>query len=317
MTEKKATFCIAVYNDTDTLRETIANIYETVDDSEIDIIVVDDAGNIDNRELADFPEVKLLLNKERRGVGYSLHRAVEEAQTEVVFPMGCDIRFTPGWFDRFYEVVKANPHSIICTVTAGLNEERRYIKGNENLYYGSQILFQVTEKNNYKKPMPYREFIEAKWNSGTQVKGEVAEIGCVLGAFYGLSKRWYTRIMGFEGHRLWGGLEPLISLRSYIAGGNCLIDTKTITGHIFKTSSSQKPIVDLIYNKLLIASTLLPGNMEKEVYKWAETTMRGNQAIEETKKDKDKFLYYANMGRNTLTEEELIKRIRNTGILNP
>src|SRR5690606_22636105 len=69
----------------------------------------------------------------------------------------------------------------------------------------------------------------------------------------------------------WGTLEPLISLRSYINGGRCLLDLKTVTGHLFKSASSSKPIKDLIYNKLLVAYTLLPDDMEKEVFDWAKT----------------------------------------------
>lgn len=312
MTQKKATFCIAVYNDTDTLRETIANIYETVDSELIDIVVTDDSGKLERKELEMFPEVRLINNKERRGVGYSLDRAVDEARTDVVFPMGCDIRFSGDWFERFYDVVKNHPKSLVCTVTAGLNVDRRFLKGGENHYYGSHILFNVNEANNRKKPLPFREYLECKWNG--KIEGNVEPIGAVLGAFYGVNRDWYMKIGGFSNHKTWGSLEVLFSLRSYIHGGDCRIDTKTITGHIFKSASSEKPISHLVYNKLLIAYALLPTDMEKEVFNWAEKSPYWKNASAHLEKELP-FLQKERQMKISLGDAELKRLIEPTGVL--
>ena len=313
MKQKKATFCIAVYNDTQTLKETLANIYETVYDSEIDIIVVDDAGNIDNRELADFPEVKLLLNKERRGVGYSLHKAIKEAQTEVVFPMGCDIRFSGDWMPRFLQVVKDNPKSLVSTVCAGLNNERRYLKGGENHYYAARILFKVTEANN-RRVLPFRAYLEAKW--GNRLTGDVEEVGCALGAFYGTMKDWYMKVSTQYLHQTWGTLEPWLSMSYYLHGGNCLIDLKTITGHIFMQASSQKPIKDLIYNKLVAAYLYLPSDMEAEVFQWARTLTAHEGAFKSFEQRKSE-MQEARAFKESFTDEQIKALLKPTGILNP
>jgi glycosyltransferase involved in cell wall biosynthesis len=312
MTQKKATFCIAVYNDTETLKETIANIYETVVPEDIDIIVVDDSGTMNALELSMFPDVQLLINEKRHGVGYSLYRAVEAAKTDIVFPMGCDIRFSGDWMPRFLQVVKDNPKSIVCSVTAGLNVDRRFIKGGENKYYGSHILFRVTEANNRKSPLPFREYLECKWNG--KIQGDVEPVGAILGAFYGNHRDWFLKISPWLMHRTWGNLEPQISMAYYINGGSCLIDTQTVTGHIFKAASSQKPVKDLIYNKLLNAYLYLPRDMEQIVFTWAKTLSGGDSALKtfEMMKPQLSELYKV---KESLTDEQIRTLLKPTGVL--
>lgn len=327
MTGKKVTLCVAVYEDTVTLKETLTNFLETVNPDDASIIVVDDANNLDSKELEGFPDTMLLRNPVRKGVGYSLDLAVKRAKTDIVFISGCDIRFSGDWFDRFFTVVKSHPTSITASVCAGLAPDRRYLTGKENHYYSAHILFHVTEKNNHKVPLAYREYLEGKWNAWSKERRancDIEQVGCLMGAFYGCHRNWFLKIRGLEGHRTWGTLEPLLSLRSYVAGGDCIIDGKTITGHIFKKASSYKPVKDLIYNKLLVASTLLPKDMEQTVYEWAKKQQRGRQAIEMIKENNQLISLLSGFGResvkkfgnsNEWDEEQLRTLIKATGVL--
>ena len=305
----KVTFCIAVYKDTTLLIDTLASLQSTMQGYDYDVVVIDDANTIKD-ELVNFPNIKLFGNQKRRGVGYSLDLAVNLAETELVFFMGCDIRFSGDWFPRFYQTVKEHPTSLVSTVTAGLNLKRLQITGKENHMYGSYILFRITKENNT-RVLPFREYLECKWNP--KLDGDVVEIGAILGAFYGAHKSWYQKIGGFSHHRTWGTLEPLISLRSYMHGGNCVVDTKTITGHIFKSASSEKPIQDLIYNKLLVAYTLLPTDMEKQVFDWVKGLKYSTNSfkflqMEQPELDKLRAL------KLELGDEELKRRYKPTGL---
>ena len=311
MTEKKVTFCIAVYNDTDTLRETIANIYETVVPEDIDIIVVDDSGTMNASVLSMFPDVQLLINEKRQGVGYSLYRAVEAAKTNIVFPMGCDIRFSGDWMPRFLQVVRDNPKSLVSTVCAGLNNERRYLKGGENHYHAARILFKVTEANN-RRVLPFRAYLEAKW--GNKLTGDVEEVGCALGAFYGTMRDWYMKVSTQNLHQCWGTLEPWLSMSYYLHGGNCLIDLGTITGHIFMQASSQKPVKDLIYNKLVTAYLYLPRDMEAEVFQWARTLAASDGAFKSFEQRKPE-MQEARAFKESFTDEQIRTLLKPTGVL--
>jgi len=313
---KVVTFCIAVYDDLQMLKDTLKSLLESVDINKILINIVDDSSTIDDNEFSHIPEVTLFHNKKRIGVGASLDKAVAMATTDIVFPMGCDIRFTrKGWMKKFIQVINDNPVSLVSTVTAGLNLKRLQIVGKENHYHASHILFHVSTKNNNKPALPFREYIESKWNKKFDQKNGTIQIGCILGAFYGCKRDWYQSISGFSHHREWGSLEPLISLRSYIAGGNCILDLDTITGHVFKSASSTKQVRNLVYNKLLIASTLLPKKMEDEVFEWAKKISDGKLAIKMWESDAEIIKELQKKGRDSLSEKELLKRIEPTGIL--
>lgn len=305
----KITFVIAAYNDTQTLIETLDNLFTTV--RGVDIIVVDDSNSIKD-ELDKYPNLIVVRNEQRIGVGQSLDKGVRMAKSEIVFIMGCDIRFSGNWFNRFYRKVKENPKSIVSTVTAGLNVDRRYIKGKENHFYASHILFQVNKGNNSKDPLPFREFIEAKWNK--KITGDVEQIGCVLGAFYGCHKSWFEKVSSWRFHETWGNLEPILSMASYLHGGNCLIDTQTITGHIFKSSSSTKPISNLIYNKLLNAYLYLPSDLEKEVFLWARTLKYSEGAFKTFEEMKPQLSEMREF-KLSLGDERIRELIKPTGIL--
>jgi hypothetical protein len=143
-------------------------------------------------------------------------------------------------------------------------------------------------------------------------------VGAALGAFYGVSRDWFIKIRGFEGHKTWGSLEVLSALRSYICGGNCMIDTKSVTGHLFKTASSNKPVQDLIYNKILIAKTLLPTDMEKVVIDWVKTLNSGPMALRMIERDSALISLLAGYGRESVKDEDELRRlIQFTGILEP
>jgi hypothetical protein len=78
-------------------------------------------------------------------------------------------------------------------------------------------------------------------------------VPCILGAAYGVSKKWYKYLDGFWGHKKWGTLEPYISLKSYLFGGNCLTAPHIETAHIFKSKGTHETGEEfMVYNKLLV-----------------------------------------------------------------
>jgi hypothetical protein len=62
--------------------------------------------------------------------------------------------------------------------------------------------------------------------------------------------------------RYYGADEAYLSLKVWLEGGRCLLIGDVVAGHLFRTSA-QRPYeawnIDMIYNKMLIAETLLPG----------------------------------------------------------
>lgn len=306
----RATFVIATYQDTETLKDTLKSLQSTVNSSTLDFIVVDDGNTVKEQELKEF-NVRLLSNPQRMGVGYSLDRGVRESQTEIVFVLGNDIRFQGRWLPRFLQVTKDNPKSIIATTTAGLNQNQLKMENSKSRYHAAHTLFEVTEKNN-KRVLPFRRYLEGKWNKQFETPG-VHQVGCLMGAFYSLHKSFYEQVSPWYMHRTWGSLEPAISIAYYLHGGNCLVDTESVTGHIFKSASSNKPVRDLIFNKLMIAYCMLPIGMEKIVYDWVLTLNSGQQALNIAKNHQKEFDQYRQL-KNSLNEKDLINRLKPTGL---
>ena len=72
----------------------------------------------------------------------------------------------------------------------------------------------------------------------------------------------------FVGHRIWGGLEPMLSLKTWFAGGECRVDPTWRTGHLFGRDShvqkSRGSRLDMYYfNKLFMAYTLFEPEQAK------------------------------------------------------
>jgi hypothetical protein len=87
------------------------------------------------------------------------------------------------------------------------------------------------------------------------------EIPCVLGACYSMSKRYWDYIKGLSMLRYYGADEAYLSLKVWLEGGRCLLIGDVVAGHLFRTVE-QRPYdawnIDMVYNKLLIAETVLP-----------------------------------------------------------
>jgi hypothetical protein len=89
----------------------------------------------------------------------------------------------------------------------------------------------------------YTDIFRGKW---AEKRGnEPHEISCLMGAMYFTTKSWYQKIGGFdtkprsryEGHRMWSHLEPHLSLKSYLHGGNCIIYPDIEATHLFNRYS--------------------------------------------------------------------------------
>jgi hypothetical protein len=171
------------------------------------------------------------------------------------------------------DVLENNQKSLVCTTNIGINAGRMDIEHPKSIRrYGARILFfmkvedlpQNTRlfKPNDPRKANYRNIIEGKWIK--RQNGNVCELPCVYGAFYGMSTEWYRHIKGYWGHRYWGTLEPYISLKSWFAGGDCKIVNDIEVAHIFKQKPSHVTYTqDLLYNKIFISEVMFPRRIAK------------------------------------------------------
>ncbi len=111
--------------------------------------------------------------------------------------------------------------------------------------------------------------LDAQWRYTDQAPDEpLIQIPCVLGACYAMSKRYWLYLRGLAGLHTYGCDETYLSLKTWLEGGICLLMKNIKVGHIFRKKAPFDMCTrDLIYNKLLIAETVLPVEHKKIVFR--------------------------------------------------
>ena len=272
------------------ISETIRQIKETIDVS-YEIIIIDDHSNIPLK----IRGVKIIRQRENMGVGQAFDTGVKEAKSDNIFLMGCDIRFIKNqWASRMVKEIKLHPKSLICTSVVHLSAgtpNLTFDMSRQNFVYNGATILMAYGKEDW-------NILKAEWlpresrllKRGIELATEMLkpynvipsdtvsyEIPCILGAAYGVSKQWYNYIDGFWGHRKWGSLEPYISLKSWLFGGDCLTAPHIETAHIFNDTQGRHGTgyVNLAYNSMLVAWLLF----DKDDREWLIRHLRPHEWV--------------------------------------
>lgn len=268
------------------INETVKQIRETADLTDYEIIIVDDHSG---RKI-DMPGAKIVRHAQNHGVGRAFDTGAHYAKSDNLIIMGSDIRFIANnWMSKLVAATEANPKSLICTSCVALNESKpqgmdiEYRRG-INMRSGASLLARY---NASKKPgkVKHMSILAAQWLPLDRKQKGVIEVPVILGAIYGVKKEWYQYIDGFAGHRVWGTLEPLISIKSYMFGGNCLCHKDVETGHIFRVKSTHGVTQENVYyNKLWAAMILFDNPLRDRLI----SALPNNRHVEAAKKLIDK-----------------------------
>jgi glycosyltransferase involved in cell wall biosynthesis len=301
----KLSIIIAYHNEgRDFVLQTLESIKSTIDISDYEIMVVDDASEI---PLEDIDGVRILRHIINKGVGAAFDTGVLFAKSKNLFLMGCDIRFTSNnWASKMLTEIENNPKSLICTSVVPLQKNypditfevaKQYLK--YDLYRGAFIKYFMSEgekKDILEASWMPREFLPLR-RSDYIAPTKSYEVPCILGAAYGVSKKWYKYIDGFWGHKFWGTLEPYISLKSYLFGGNCLVAPQIETAHIFNEPGESgghgdefKYTLHKQYNRMLVAWLLFPVKDREQLINWLPDSVAVSNA-KQMIKDNMKAIY--------------------------
>jgi glycosyltransferase involved in cell wall biosynthesis len=277
------------------VHETIKSIDSTCD-VDFEIIIIDDYSDV---PITGDGIVKVIRQPKNMGVGAAFDTGVKHALSNNIFLMGCDIRFIANnWASRMFDEINKHPQSLICTSTVHLSAgspELTFEMSRQNFVYNGATILMAYGKEDW-------NILRAEWlprESRMLKKGielatknlapynvhpsdtECYEIPCILGAAYGVKKDWYNYIDGFWGHRKWGSLEPYISLKSWLFGGNCLTAPHIETGHIFNDTQGRHGtgFEYLAYNSMLVAWLLF----DEDDRTWLIRHLRNHEWVDEAK----------------------------------
>jgi glycosyltransferase involved in cell wall biosynthesis len=245
-------------NDYELINDVVENIIATAESDDYEIIVYNDgsvhsSGRPRTLEL-DYKNTRVINASQSFGVGYAFDRCVEQAKGDILILQGSDVYAHKGWHTKVLDAVKSNPTTIGCAVCVGDKEPFRK-------YYGADLLIKMgnddlpLHSKLRERKGGYTDLFRGKWSEKRGNGGineglsegtneginNPYEISCLMGAFYWTTKEWYRHIGGWDtekgnrycGHSTWGHLEPHLSMKSYLCGGNCVLYPDIEVTHLF------------------------------------------------------------------------------------
>jgi glycosyltransferase involved in cell wall biosynthesis len=238
-----------VLNDNEEANLTIASIRQTAP-PDVEIIVVDDASDAPVK--LDDPNAKLFRFAERRGIGQARHFGAEQATSKLLLFIDAHMRFDKTWFDNAISRVSKTPKTLWCGVCLGLNATVTDIEKPKGVYSGADLHLYRAKGN---------EVFAGVWRRDTKGEDDY-EIGCVMGACYFIHRDWFMHLRGWHQMRSWGGSEPIISTKVWLAGGEVRLMKSVRIGHKFRSSAPYSTnISSIIYNKLAYMYMMFPGDL--------------------------------------------------------
>lgn len=249
LNEPPISIIIPVLNDNDEVNFTIESIYKTSPEN-VEIIVVDDASDIPV-ELSN-NKVNLFRFDERKGAGQARHFGAIKASSKHILFTDSHMRFDLNWFNNAMSRIKSTPKTLWCGSCLGLDASNMDLTKANGEYTGADLVL-YSNKNN--------TIFDGVWRPREENKDDY-EISCVMGACYFIHKDWYFYIKGLEQTTMWGSEEPILSIKTWLAGGEVRLMKSVKIGHKFRASSPYSTEVSRIhYNKLAYMYMLLPTDM--------------------------------------------------------
>lgn len=256
------TVVVPYFNDGDIIYDSVGRLLNVPN---VEILLIDD-GSYEplSPALAVTDNVRIIRHSRNLGVGAAFDRGVRAARGETILLMGSDVMVEEGWDTHVRRLAAEHPKGIIAAACIGVTPDNDYQFLNEPRAGAEIRLIQHAQsRDKWYADRNYNDILVGAWLDPPAT--EFQKCPCLMGAAYVINKRWFTHIGGFHSHKYWGGLEPMISIKSRLAGGYVGVEPKWRVGHVFERQplTRRSGRLDWYYfNKLMIAYTCLP-----ELYK--------------------------------------------------
>lgn len=248
----KLSIVITCLDDPD-IHATLQSIHDTAPEK-CEIIVVNDRSTLIG--FPDSPYFKVINNSHRCGVGPSRTIGVHHSTGDYVLIIDSHMRFKPGWYEEVMRRVEGRERTIHCAVCAGLDSKNMDVNNPKGRYYGARFELHGEDTNIRGR---YR-VMEGIWNKNPPE--DDAEISICMGAAYAMHRDWFLKLDALRFLRSWGQDEILLSIKSYLAGGDVRLMRNVEIGHVFLSGEEKPPyktpVGHLTFNKLFTLLTLIP-----------------------------------------------------------
>lgn len=253
--DRELTLIIPFLNEGEEVENTVRSFREFGGDR-MEIMVINDC-SYDSypymERLTAIPGVTYILNRERLGVAASRDKGVALCRTPYFLLLDAHMRaYDDLWVSEIPRLLRENDRRILCCQTRFLIQQDGNIIVDEQSpqTFGARLLFSNS------KPMPEIKWIKEDLHPENY---EIEEIPAILGAGYATSKVYWNKLGGLYGLKQYGFDEQMLSLKTWLDGGECVLLKKSVLGHIYRNKSPYS-IVDstMLYNSLIISETLFP-----------------------------------------------------------
>ncbi|GAA0884632.1 hypothetical protein GCM10009120_32300 [Sphingobacterium siyangense subsp. cladoniae] len=246
------TIIIPFLNEGMEVRNTLTNIRQLYPD--IPIIFINDSSsdNYSYEFLEHEPYVKYIINKNRLGVAASRDIGVLNCDTPNFLLLDAHVRiYKNDVLELINEILEQKKDRVLCFKNLPLILEDGIIKELNGFGYGANFNLYDENQNSL--------FTNTWINEDRQPLDTIVQVGCLLGGAYASTKIFWKRIRGLEGLIEYGCDEMLISFKTWLAGGECLLIKNITIGHIYRTSFPYSiTTTHTLYNILYTSLLLLP-----------------------------------------------------------
>ena len=270
----KVSVIIPCMNDFDTLSTILPYVLNGITSPEHGEVIIIDNGSDVPIQLPEDPRIRLIRKQCNIGVGGAFNLGVELSKAAKIVIMGGDVIPQEGWFDRVVSTLDDSTSTIYNCVSSGFSDERDPFSPSRTRRYGANLLYLVT-KHDLPSNSPLQEdpkfsnILQAKWCYQPLSTDEFWPIKCLLGAFYWMHKSDYEKVHGWNGHRMWGSLEPMFSIKARAHGIKLLVDTKLEAAHYYGREIHRPSREDLrFHNMLFMAHTMFSDALRNELIEY-------------------------------------------------
>lgn len=256
----KLTVIIPFLNEGVEVFNTISSIKNYVGNN-VNIIIINDASTdkYDYKTLETIFDLTYIENSTRKGVAASRDFGISLSSTPYFLLLDAHMRFySPKWLLHIISMLDENDRRILCCQTKMLQNVNKEIRVHQqNPVFGAHV--NVDQESRMLDPI---------WNIQQKNASSTTEsIPCILGAAYAGSKRYWDYLKGLQGLVFYGCDETYLSIKVWLEGGTCDLLKDIVVGHIYRSKFPYIILdIDIIYNKLFIAETLLPPFLRYKIH---------------------------------------------------
>ena len=250
---EKLTIVIPSYNEYLKTAKTIYNIFETCSNKgNIEVIVVDDASKENYKDLSYNSKIKYIKNDNNLGVSQSRDIGIKKSSNNRILTIDAHVKFyKKGWDKDIVEQIDNNKKSLLCFACQNIKDNKTYYAGGFHFIHPSNM-----------------DLILSPYLSNTCKFGDIEDVPCVIGGAYAFDANWHKYLNGMTGMIGNGVGETFLSIKSYLAGGDCKLIKNIKIGHDFEKIGYDFEKIgcdfekqDMYYNKIFMSQTILPMEM--------------------------------------------------------